>query len=212
MPYRSLFVLLAGLLSAAPPSALEAQTGRGPAGFGGRVIVSGWTGGYVSNGGFSDGTNFFQFDTGSGLFSGGSAYGGAIHFTVTQEIQIGVEGVFSNQDYTRYDRDDATDNSPGTARVKAIMANARLMGAPGQFALVANGGAGFVSWDLDDEIGDEKDLALEFGLGLDYRGLSRVMPFAEYTWWWMFHEKDENIVSNTMRQQLLRAGLRLVVF
>jgi hypothetical protein len=212
MPYRSLIVLLASVLSATLPCTLEAQRGAPSGTFGERLVLSGWAGGYINNGGFSDGPNFYQFDIGSGLFSGGSAFGGSIHYSVNREIQVGVEGLFSSQDYTRFDRLDVTDMNPGTATVKAIMASVRLVGAPGRISFVASGGAGMISWDLDDPIGDETDLALEAGLGLEYRGLARIIPFAEYTWWWAFHEKDDAVVTNTVRQGLFRGGLRLVVF
>jgi hypothetical protein len=36
--------------------------------------------------------------------------------------------------------------------------------------------------------------------------------FGDYGWWWVYHEKDDNIVSNTVRVNTLRAGIRFVLF
>jgi predicted porin len=86
-----------------------------------------------------------------------------------------------------------------------------MTGAPGRVSFMLSGGVGFFSWDVE-ELGERNsDIALDFGVGLDYRLNRRLILFGDYTWWWVYHEKDDNIVTNTARMNILRAGLRLVV-
>jgi predicted porin len=190
------------------PVALEAQVRGGEQTD--RLRLSAWAGGFTSGGGFSQGDDFFQFDD-RDSFINDYAFGAALRYAFSGGLSVGVEALFANPDYVRFDRVEGTELSRGEASLYGLMASASMTGAPGRVSFMLSGGVGFFSWDVE-ELGERNsDIALDFGVGLDYRLNRRLILFGDYTWWWVYHEKDDNIVTNTARMNILRAGLRLVV-
>lgn len=207
MKSRPLTFLFMAVILAAAPANLEAQVRGGQRD---RLKVSGWAGGFTSMGGFSQDSSFFQFDDSSGLFDD-FAFGGSVRYGFAGGMSAGVEALFSKPSYIRYDRTAGTELGRGTASVYGLLASASLTGTPGNVSFILSGGAGFFSWDVDELDGTNRDIALDFGIGVDYRLSSRLILFGDYTWWWVYHEKDDDVVTNTARLNLLRAGLRVVV-
>lgn len=202
-----LFVIIATLFAALPAGS-HAQARAVP---NDRLTLSAWAGGFTNSGGFSHGDSFFQFDDGSG-FPGDPLFGGALRYGVSSSLSLGVEAFVSSPDYIEFDRDDGTELGRGTAGLFGLMATGNMTGAPGRISFILSGGAGIFSWDVDEIGGRNTDLALTFAVGIDYRAARRIVLFGDYGWWWVYHEKDENIVSNTVRLNTLRAGIRFVLF
>jgi hypothetical protein len=208
MQSRLFRIMTVATLLVTAPVALEAQARGGPQTD--RLRLSAWAGGFTSGGGFSQGDVFFQFDE-RDTFIDDFAFGAALRYAFSGGLAVGIEGVLSNPDYIRFDRDEGTELGRGEASVFGLMASAALTGTPGRVSFILSGGAGFFSWDIE-ELGERNsDIALDFGIGLDYRFARRLILFGDYTWWWVYHEKDEGIVTNTARMNMLRAGLRVVV-
>lgn len=194
--------LIAVTILVALPASGAAQSRVRPS----RLSVAGWVGDFNKFGGFSQGQDFFQFDDGT------LAFGGAAHYGFNSGLSVGLEAVFSSPDYVRYDRDQGDELGTGSADVFGLMANARLYGTPGAITIVATGGFGFFSWDVAELGSRNNDFALQAGIGLEYRALSRVGVFGDYTWWWIYHDKDDTVVTNTVRNNAFRGGIRLILF
>jgi len=195
----ALIAALAALSMAAGTGA--AQEGRS------RIWLSGWAGGIVDIRGFSEeATNaFYRFDDTIG-------FGAGIHRAMGGGPIIGIDVAFSRPSYERFDRNTAMPHSSGDARVAAGLASVRLQGGGGILGVYLSAGAGVVAWDLDDpelENGWDIDPALQLGGGVEYRAHARLRLFAEYGYWWIYHQKDETVVRNTATHNLVRAGARV---
>lgn len=208
MQSRLFRIMIVAAFFVTAPVALEAQA-RGRAQTD-RLRLSAWAGGVTSGGGFSQGEDFFRFDDGESFIED-HAFGAALHLAFSGGLSVGIEGLISNPDYVRYDRDEGIELGRGDASVYGLMASAALTGTPGNISFILSGGAGFFSWDVEELDGRNSDFALDFGIGLDYRFARRLVLFGDYTWWWVYHEKDDNVVTNTARLNMLRAGLRVVL-
>jgi hypothetical protein len=186
------------LLGATP---VEAQPGAP------RVWVSGWAGRFTSLGGFSDGDldAFFRFDD-------ATAFGAGAHFTVSPGLVLGLDALYGTSSYQRFNRDDASAQGEGDAKVGSALASLRMAGGGGILGLYLSAGGGVFAWDLDDaelEEGWDLDLALQIAAGLEYAFHTRARLFAEYGQWWVYHQKDDEIQSNTPNHNLIRVGARL---
>lgn len=173
---------------------------------GSRLWVSAWAGGFTDLGGYSQEAEFLQFD-------GAFAWGGGLHVDLGNGMAVGVDGSLAEPEYTRFDRTDpGTELGRDKATVLTLLASARLQGTPGPLGVFLNGGAGIVSWDVPSLPSRNTDLAFTIGIGLELKMQSKAALFAEYGSWWIYHEKDENVVKNTVRGTVLRAGARLGLF
>jgi hypothetical protein len=165
--------------------------------------VNAWAGPFTDMSGFSDGPAFYSFDGKLGL-------GGGIHVSTTAGIMIGVEGFYTKPSYNAFATGTTEPDTvaTGEATVWSALASARFAGGGGILAIYLAGGAGVMSWDIPD-VGERKtDLALTLGLGVDLYVLRYVIIFGQYDNWWVYHEKDEDIQSNTANPNVLRFGLR----
>ncbi len=186
------------LLAAGPVTAQEATP---------RTWFTGWLGGFADIGGFSEeGPNaFYRFD---GAFS----FGAGVHRALGQSGPVvGVDVLLSKANYERFARSAGAPEGSGEARILSALASTRLEGG-GLLGFYLSAGAGLFAWDLDDpdlEDGYDFDPALQLAAGLEYRLQARLRLFADYGQWWVFHEKDPTIVSNTANHNLVRVGVRL---
>jgi opacity protein-like surface antigen len=173
---------------------------------GSRVWVTGWAGRFTSIGGFSDQEldAFFRFDD-------AMAFGGGVHMPVSQGVLVGIEVLYASPTYERFNRDSATAQGQGDAKVASALASLRLAGGSGVLGLYLTGGAGIFAWDVDDpdlDDGWDMDLAFEIGAGVEYAVIPRARLFGEYTYWWVYHQKDDAVRKNTANLNLLRVGAR----
>jgi hypothetical protein len=167
------------------------------------LVLNGWAGPVTDMNGFSHNGNFYRFD-------GKLAFGGGIQLSTRAGILLGLEGLYSKVDYQGF----ATDSVPPVlvasdeATLMSGFATARLAGGGGLISIYLAGAAGIVSWDLPD-IGERTvDPALSLGIGVDLFAFRYVVVFGQYDQWWIYHEKDDDDVSNTANTNLLRFGLR----
>lgn len=191
---------LAAAVLVLAPAPVEAQPG-GP-----RVWVSGWAGRFTSLGGFSDGDldAFFRFED-------ATAFGGGAHFIVSPGLVLGLDVLYGTSSYERFNRDDASAQGDGDAKVGSALASLRMAGGGGILGLYLSAGGGVFAWDLDDaelEDGWDLDLALQIAAGLEYAFQRRARLFAEYGQWWVYHQKDDEIRSNKPTHNLIRVGAR----
>ena len=182
------------------PDPVDAQLGAP------RVWITGWAGRFTSIGGFSDGEldAFFRFDD-------ATAFGGGVHVPVSPGLLVGVDVLYASPTYERFSRDDASSQGQGDAKVASALASLRLAGGTGILGLYLSGGGGIFAWDLDDpELDDgwDMDLGLEVAAGVEYSVVRRARLFAEYAYWWVYHQKDDAVRSNTANHNLLRFGAR----
>lgn len=193
--------LLRGSLTVALVAAGPVHAQR-PAVGGPRFWVSAWAGGFTDLGGFSQEDFFLQFD-------GTIAWGAGAHVALRSGMVIGVDGLFARPEYARFDRTSAgPELGRDRADVSAWLASVRFQGNPGPLGVFFTGAAGLVSWDVPDFQSKNTDPALSAGLGLELRMRLNFVLFAEYGSWWIYHEKTEDVVRNTVRGTVLRAGAR----
>lgn len=166
-----------------------------------RFWFTGWGGGYTDVGGFSDGpTDFYQFD-------GSLGFGGAIHWDTHAGIMLGVEGLWAQPSYTRYDRTTNTAIANGDATVWSALASVRLAGGGGPLGITLNGSGGIFAWDVPDLGEINYDPALAVGIGIDLALRRNLMIFGQYDQWWVYHEK-EDVQTNTAHHNAVRIGAR----
>jgi len=162
-----------------------------------------WAGTFTDMSGFSDGPVFYRFD-------GKLAFGGGIHVSTRAGIMIGVEGLYTKPAYRGFATDSLRPEpiSSDDATVWSALASARFAGGGGLLAIYLGGAAGIMSWDVPDIGERQTDPALSLGIGVDLYVLRYVVLFGQYDQWWVYHEKDGDIQSNTANPNLLRFGLR----
>lgn len=174
-----------------------------------RVWITGWAGRFTALGGFSDGEldSFFRFND-------ATAFGGGLHVAANPGLVLGVDVLYARPSYERFNRDDASSQGVGDAKAGSALASLRLAAGGGLLGLYLSAGAGVFAWDLEDPELDEGwdlDLALQIAAGLEYAFHRRARLFAEYGQWWVYHQKDDEIQSNTANHNLIRLGARLGV-
>jgi len=172
-----------------------------------RIWLGGSAGLFTSMGGFSDGPNdFYQFD--DDVFS----FGGSLHVDTRIGLIVGVEAMYTKPGYIRYDRAQVAPINEDEATVLGGLVSLRLAaGGGGGLGLYLGGGLGVFQWDVPDLGAQNRDLALNGLVGIEYSRFPRTPLFLEYGRWWVYHEK-EDVQTNTAKHSLLRAGVRLGLF
>ena len=167
-----------------------------------RVWIAAWGATFTNMGGFSDGTTFNSFD-------GTYALGASLHVSTGAGILLGIDALYTQPDYTQFDRETRDELARDQATVMGAVVSARLASGGGPLGIYLGGGAGIFSWDLPDLEEKKVDPALTVGIGAEYALRARLGLFAQYDQWWVYHEKDEMVQSNTANHSLLRVGARL---
>jgi len=138
----------------------------------------------------------------------GFGVGAALQREFGQGLIIGVEGTWAKTKYQRTDLETQQTTPQGDAAIATAMVSGRFAyGGGGPVGIYLTGGAGAISYNLDDLDGWNSDFALRAGTGIEYMMRRNLGLALEWNRIWGYHEK-EDLQAGRQNHNLLRLTAR----